>query len=73
MSACAFVNAPSNDALFQQSNTTAYKIRLDKTTNEMRSTGIFGPESRGTWRFGRYRSEPCHEEYVLLNDQLPVY
>lgn len=70
MCICAFVNAPSNDVLFQQPNDGMYKVKLSEITDDILQTGIFGPKSRGTWKFGKYSPEPDREEYVPLLDQL---
>lgn len=65
---CNFINAPSNDVLFDHSRAgeIEYRNKLTELIGDLLATGRFGLESRGNWRFGQHATEPHQEAYVAL-------
>lgn len=64
---CAFVAAPSSDALFGGRDAREYKFEIRGLIDELLHNGHFAPGTGAKWIFGRHKDELYLAESVLHN------
>ncbi|KAL0631762.1 hypothetical protein Q9L58_009370 [Maublancomyces gigas] len=60
MDVCNILNSPSHDILLDanRSHELEYHEKLAELTRDVLTSGVFGPDTQGRWRYGRHTDEP---------------
>lgn len=58
------LNSPPYDILLDahRSHEPKYVDKLAELTRDVMSSGVFGPQGQGRWRYGQYADEPDMDE-----------